>query len=63
VFDDQSFDVGLQARHPPAPCDTEKMLRETARVGPAGRIGHRKIFPNFAHWPKPLHVASGAACR
>jgi len=35
--------------------NTEKMLRETARVGRIGIVS----FPNFAHWPNRLHVALG----
>ena len=35
--------------------NTEKMLRETARVGRIGIVS----FPNFAHWPNRLHVAAG----
>jgi methionine biosynthesis protein MetW len=31
------------------------MLRETARVGRTGVVS----FPNFAHWPNRLRVASG----
>ena len=35
--------------------NTERMLRETARVGKVGIVS----FPNFAHWPNRLHVAAG----
>ena len=35
--------------------NTEKMLRETARVGRIGIVS----FPNFAHWPNRLHIAGG----
>jgi len=35
--------------------NTEKMLRETARVGRIGIVS----FPNFAHWPNRLSVAQG----
>jgi methionine biosynthesis protein MetW len=35
--------------------NTERMLRETARVGRVGIVS----FPNFAHWPNRLHVAAG----
>ena len=35
--------------------NTEKMLRETARVGRIGIVS----FPNFAHWPNRLRVATG----
>jgi methionine biosynthesis protein MetW len=34
---------------------TERLLRETARVGRVGVIS----FPNFAHWPNRLRVATG----
>ncbi len=34
---------------------TERMLRETARVGRIGIVS----FPNFAHWPNRLQVAAG----
>jgi methionine biosynthesis protein MetW len=35
--------------------NTEKMLRETARVGRIGVVS----FPNFAHWRNRLHVLGG----
>jgi len=35
--------------------NTEKMLRETARVGRIGIVS----FPNFAHWPNRLRVVGG----
>ena len=35
--------------------NTERMLRETARVGRIGIVA----FPNFAHWPNRLHVMTG----
>jgi methionine biosynthesis protein MetW len=34
---------------------TERMLRETARVGRIGIVS----FPNFAHWPNRLRVLLG----
>jgi methionine biosynthesis protein MetW len=35
--------------------NTERMLKETARVGRFGIVA----FPNFAHWPNRLHVLLG----
>ena len=55
VFEDQSFDVVLQLDTLQHLRNTETMLRETARVGRIGIVS----FPNFAHWPNRLHVASG----
>ena len=55
LFDDRSFDVVLQLDTLQHLRNTEKMLRETARVGRIGIVS----FPNFAHWPNRLHVASG----
>ena len=55
LFEDQSFDVVLQLDTLQHLRNTEKMLRETARVGRIGIVS----FPNFAHWPNRLHVASG----
>ena len=55
LFDDQSFDVVLQLDTLQHLRNTEKMLRETARVGRIGIVG----FPNFAHWPNRLQVAAG----
>ncbi len=55
IFDDQSFDVVLQLDTMQHLRNTERMLRETARVGRIGIIG----FPNFAHWPNRLSVARG----
>jgi methionine biosynthesis protein MetW len=55
LFDDQSFDVVLQLDTLQHLRNTEKMLRETARVGRIGVVS----FPNFAHWPNRLHVARG----
>ena len=55
LFDDQSFDVVLQLDTLQHLRNTEKMLRETARVGRIGIVS----FPNFAHWPNRLHVAGG----
>jgi hypothetical protein len=49
---------GAAARHLQHLRNTEKMLRETARVGRIGIVS----FPNFAHWPNRLSVAR-AACR
>jgi methionine biosynthesis protein MetW len=55
LFDDRSFDVVLQLDTLQHLRNTEKMLRETARVGRIGIVS----FPNFAHWPNRLRVASG----
>ena len=55
LFEDRSFDVVLQLDTLQHLRNTEKMLRETARVGRIGIVS----FPNFAHWPNRLHVASG----
>ena len=55
LFEDQSFDVVLQLDTLQHLRNTERMLRETARVGRVGIVS----FPNFAHWPNQLHVAAG----
>jgi methionine biosynthesis protein MetW len=55
LFGDQSFDVVLQLQTLQHLRNTEKMLRETARVGRVGIVS----FPNFAHWPNRLSVAQG----
>jgi methionine biosynthesis protein MetW len=55
LFEDQSFDVVLQLDTLQHLRNTERMLRETARVGRFGIVS----FPNFAHWPNRLHVVSG----
>ena len=55
LFDDASFDVVLQLDTLQHLRNTEKMLRETARVGRIGIVS----FPNFAHWPNRLHVLTG----
>jgi len=55
LFGDQSFDVVLQLDTLQHLKNTERMLRETARVGRVGIVS----FPNFAHWPNRLHVAAG----
>jgi methionine biosynthesis protein MetW len=55
LFGDQSFDVVLQLQTLQHLRNTEKMLRETARVGRIGILS----FPNFAHWPNRLSVAQG----
>ena len=55
LFDDQSFDVVLQLDTLQHLRNTEKMLRETARVGRIGVVS----FPNFAHWPNRVSVALG----
>lgn len=55
LFDDQSFDVVLQLDTMQHLRNTERMLRETARVGRLGIVS----FPNFAHWPNRLSVLRG----
>ncbi len=55
LFEDRSFDVVLQLDTLQHLRNTEKMLRETARVGHLGIVS----FPNFAHWPNRLRVAGG----
>jgi methionine biosynthesis protein MetW len=55
MFEDKSFDVVLQLDTMQHLRNTEKMLRETARVGRIGIVS----FPNFAHWPNRVRVASG----
>ena len=55
MFEDQSFDIVLQLDTMQHLRNTEKMLRETARVGRIGIVS----FPNFAHWPNRLRVATG----
>jgi methionine biosynthesis protein MetW len=55
LFDDASFDVVLQLDTLQHLRHTERMLRETARVGRIGIVS----FPNFAHWPNRLRVLGG----
>jgi methionine biosynthesis protein MetW len=55
LFEDQSFDVVLQLDTLQHLRNTEKMLRETARVGRIGIVS----FPNFAHWPNRFAVMRG----
>jgi methionine biosynthesis protein MetW len=55
LFDDHSFDVVLQVDTLQHLRNTERMLRETARVGRIGIVA----FPNFAHWPNRLSVLLG----
>jgi len=55
MFGDHSFDVVLQLDTMQHLRHTERMLRETARVGRVGIVS----FPNFAHWPNRLHVLAG----
>jgi methionine biosynthesis protein MetW len=55
LFDDNSFDVVLQLDTLQHLRHTERMLRETARVGRMGIVS----FPNFAHWPNRLRVLGG----
>jgi methionine biosynthesis protein MetW len=55
LFDDRSFDVVLQLDTLQHLRNTERMLRETARVGRIGIVS----FPNFAHWPNRLRVVTG----
>ncbi|MDE1947308.1 MAG: methionine biosynthesis protein MetW [Burkholderiales bacterium] len=55
LFEDRSFDVVLQIDTLQHLRNTERMLRETARVGRIGIVS----FPNFAHWPNRLRVVGG----
>jgi methionine biosynthesis protein MetW len=55
LFEDRSFDVVLQIETLQHLRNTERMLRETARVGRIGIVS----FPNFAHWANRLRVAVG----
>jgi methionine biosynthesis protein MetW len=55
LFDDCSFDVVLQLDTLQNLRNTERMLRETARVGRIGIVS----FPNFAHWPNRARVVAG----
>jgi methionine biosynthesis protein MetW len=55
LFDDASFDVVLQLETLQHLRNAETMLRETARVGRTGIVS----FPNFAHWPNRVRVATG----
>jgi len=55
IFEDQSFDVVLQLDTLQHLRNTERMLKETARVGRVGIVS----FPNFAHWPNRVQVAAG----
>jgi methionine biosynthesis protein MetW len=55
LFGDDTFDVVLQLDTLQHLKNTEKMLRETARVGRIGIVS----FPNFAHWPNRVSVARG----
>ena len=55
LFEDRSFDVVLQLDTLQHLRNTERMLRETARVGRIGIVS----FPNFAHWRNRLHVLGG----
>jgi len=55
IFGDRSFDIVLQLDTMQHLRNTERMLRETARVGRIGIVS----FPNFAHWPNRLRIATG----
>ena len=55
LFDDDSFDVVMQLDTLQHLRNTERMLKETARVGRIGIVS----FPNFAHWPNRLRVLGG----
>ena len=55
IFEDRSFDVVLQLDTMQHLRNTERMLHETARVGRIGIVS----FPNFAHWPNRLRIATG----
>ena len=55
MFADQSFDIVLQLDTMQHLKNTERMLRETARVGRIGIVSS----PNFAHWPNRLRIVTG----
>lgn len=55
IFEDQSFDVVLQLDTLQHLRNTERLLRETARIGASGIVS----FPNFAHWPNRVRIAGG----
>jgi methionine biosynthesis protein MetW len=55
LFEDASFDVVLQLDTLQHVRNTQKLLRETARVGRIGIVS----FPNFAHWPNRWRVTTG----
>jgi methionine biosynthesis protein MetW len=55
MFEDQSFDIVLQLDTLQHLRHTERMLRETARVGRVGIVS----FPNFAHWMNRARVLGG----
>lgn len=56
MFDDHSFDVVILSQTLQAMHNTERILKEIARVGKEGIVS----FPNFGHW---YHVASIALGR
>ena len=56
MFDDHSFDVVILSQTLQAMHNTERILKEIARVGNEGIVS----FPNFGHW---YHVASIALGR
>jgi methionine biosynthesis protein MetW len=55
LFEDDSFDVVLQLDTLQNLRNTERVLRETARVGRIALVS----FPNFGHWPNRLSVLRG----
>jgi len=55
LFDDNTFDVVMQLDTLQHLRNTERMLKETARVGRIGIVS----CPNFAHWPNRLRVLVG----
>ena len=55
LFEDDSFDVVLQLDTLQHLRHTERLLRETARVGRMSIAS----FPNFAHWPNRFSVLRG----
>ena len=55
MFEDRSFDVVLQLDTLQHLRNAGRMLLETARVGRVGIVS----FPNFAHWPNRLRIATG----
>ena len=59
LFEDQSFDVVLQLDTLQHLRNTEKMLRETARVGRIGIVS----FPEFRALAEPAARRCAGACR
>lgn len=55
LFDDQQFDTVVLSRTLQAMHNTERILREMARVGRTGVVS----FPNFGHWTHGLSILAG----